>query len=59
MVLIKQEVYLKENMWKNIRKKCMNCSGESENEVRLCPVLNCPLFPYRFGKADKRRVQNT
>lgn len=46
-------------MWKNIRKKCMNCSGESENEVRLCPVLNCPLFPYRFGKADKRRVQNT
>ncbi|MBN1275560.1 hypothetical protein JXA12_04695 [Candidatus Woesearchaeota archaeon] len=33
-----------------IRKKCLDCSGGSYKEVRLCPVVNCPLWHLRFGK---------
>ena len=21
-----------------------------KNEVKLCPIKDCPLYPYRFGK---------
>ena len=35
---------------KAIRAKCLDCSGESAKEVRLCPIKKCPLYPYRFGK---------
>jgi len=35
---------------KSIRMKCLDCSGGSTKEVRLCPVENCPLYPYRMGK---------
>lgn len=35
---------------KAIRAKCLDCSGGSSKEVRLCPVTDCPLYPYRFGK---------
>ena len=34
---------------KAIRKKCLDCSGYSSNEVKLCPVDDCPLYQYRFG----------
>jgi hypothetical protein len=40
---------------KAIRKKCLDCSGESHNEVSLCPVTGCPLYPYRFGKNPNRK----
>lgn len=33
-----------------IRAKCLECSNNSANEVKICPIKNCPLFPYRFGK---------
>ena len=32
---------------KAIRAKC---SGGSANEVKLCPIHDCALWPYRFGK---------
>lgn len=42
---------------KAIRKRCLNCSGFSPQEVKDCPCFEndgnlerCPLFPYRFGK---------
>lgn len=35
---------------KAIRAKCLDCSCGSANEVKLCPITECPLFPYRFGK---------
>lgn len=34
----------------SIRNKCLDCSGGSYKEVRLCPIQNCDLWPYRFGK---------
>ncbi len=38
---------------KSIRQKCLDCSGGARKEVALCPVENCPLYPYRFGKRPK------
>ena len=34
---------------KAIRLKCRDCSNGSTKEIRLCPIGNCPLWPYRFG----------
>ncbi len=35
---------------KAIRAKCLDCSGGSPKEVRLCLIHTCSLYPYRFGK---------
>lgn len=32
-----------------IRANCLQCRGSS-HEVKLCPIEDCPLFPFRFGK---------
>lgn len=39
---------------KAIRAHCLECSGKSTNEVRLCPISVCPLFPYRLGHNPAR-----
>jgi hypothetical protein len=39
---------------KAIRAKCLDCCGGSANEVKLCEIEDCPLFPYRFGKRPVR-----
>ena len=39
---------------KAIRAKCLDCSGGHPKEVRLCPVTDCPLWPYRMGKNPQR-----
>jgi len=36
-----------------IKLKCLDCSGESPKEVSLCPIFDCPLYPYRFGYSPK------
>ena len=33
-----------------IRKKCLDCSGDSSKGVRYCPCCDCTLWFYRFGK---------
>ena len=35
---------------KAIRKYCLDCSGDSVNEVKICPCKDCFLYPYRLGK---------
>lgn len=40
---------------KAIRLKCLDCSYNSSNEVRLCPVTDCILYPFRFGKNPFRK----
>ncbi len=37
---------------KAIRAKCLDCS-ETCNDVRLCPVTDCALWPWRFGMHHK------
>lgn len=39
---------------KAIRAKCLDCSGGSAQEVRLCPVKDCPLFAYRMGRGNRK-----
>lgn len=39
---------------KAIRAKCLDCCCGSSNEVRLCTIEKCPLYPYRFGKNPNR-----
>jgi len=33
-----------------IRKKCLDCSNGSSQEVKLCPIEDCELYQYRMGK---------
>ena len=42
------------NPVKAIRKKCLDCSGESSEEVKKCEIENCALHPFRFGKNPYR-----
>ena len=37
-------------IFKAIKEKCLDCSGFSANNVKECPCVDCPLFPYRFGE---------
>ena len=37
-----------------IRAKCLDCCCGQVNEVRLCPCLDCSLYPYRLGKDPAR-----
>jgi hypothetical protein len=37
-----------------IRAKCLECSGGSVPEVRLCGMQDCPLWPYRMGRNPQR-----
>jgi hypothetical protein len=32
-----------------IRTKCLDCSGGSVAEIRLCVMERCPLYPFRRG----------
>lgn len=34
---------------KAIRLKCLDCCCGSSNEVKLCTVSRCPLYPFREG----------
>ena len=40
---------------KAIRAKCLDCCCGSANEVRLCTIPDCALYPYRFGKNPFKR----
>ncbi|WP_164845556.1 hypothetical protein [Anaerosphaera multitolerans] len=41
-----------------IRKKCLDCSGQSFKEVKECPIKKCPLYRYRLGYEEKGEVKN-
>jgi hypothetical protein len=42
---------------KAIRAKCLDCSNHRFKEVRLCPVIDCPLWPYRHGRGYEDPLQ--
>ena len=43
------------NPVKAIRAYCMECSNGSTAEVKECPVVRCPLYPFRMGKNPYRQ----
>lgn len=36
-----------------IREKCLDCCCGESSEVKNCPVTNCPLHTFRFGRKPK------
>lgn len=38
-----------------LRLKCLDCSNESSQEVRLCTAVGCASWPFRMGKNPWRR----
>ena len=40
---------------KAIRAQCLECRNGNNNEVRLCPITDCPLYAFRFGKNPYRQ----
>ena len=40
---------------KAIRKKCLDCSCFQPTEVKLCPMTDCTLYPFRHGRNVKRK----
>ena len=35
--------------------KCLDCMCGQATEVRLCPISDCPLYPYRMGHNPNRK----
>jgi len=35
---------------KAIRVKCLECCRNSSAEIKICPVSDCALWPYRLGR---------
>ena len=44
---------------KAIKAKCLDCCCDQANEVKHCPVKDCPLHPFRFGKNPFRKREPT
>lgn len=42
---------------KAIRLKCIDCMCGQVNEVKVCPMEQCPLYPYRFGRNPNLKRQ--
>ena len=40
---------------KAIRSHCLDCMCGQATEVRLCPVADCSLYPYRMGHNPNRK----
>lgn len=38
---------------KAIRAKCLECCCNQRQEVKLCTVTDCSLYPYRMGRRPK------
>jgi hypothetical protein len=43
------------NPVKAIRAFCMECSCGQTSEVKECPIVKCPLYPFRMGKNPYRQ----
>jgi hypothetical protein len=37
-----------------LRLRCIDCSGASAAEVRLCTLVQCPAWPFRMGSSPWR-----
>ena len=44
----------RKNPIKAIRQHCLGCSNGSMDEVANCRVVNCEIYPFRFGKNPYR-----
>jgi hypothetical protein len=47
--------YVQTRVLSAIRAKCIDCSGGSALEVKLCRSVRCALFPFRLGSNPWRK----
>jgi hypothetical protein len=40
---------------KAIRLKCRDCTCDQREEIRLCTITQCPLYPFRLGHSPGRK----
>ena len=38
-----------------LRARCLDCCGDQEKEVALCPAVDCPSWPFRMGTDPWRK----
>jgi len=43
------------NPVKAIREKCLDCCCGSSQEVKMCVITDCALFPFRMGNNPYRK----
>ena len=44
-----------------IKSKCLSCANFQREEVRMCPVVTCPLHsvrPYQHGEQDQKDAES-
>lgn len=41
---------------KAIRAHCIQCSNGQARQVPLCPMFDCPLYPFRMGRSPYTRA---
>ena len=44
---------------KAMRKKCIDCTAGSYKEIRLCMIVECAIYPYRFGRRPNKATLDT
>ena len=44
---------------KAMRKKCLDCTCNQHQEIRLCTVIDCAIYPYRMGKRPDQLTLDT
>ena len=54
MGVLTQELAIRLPPVRAIKKYCRAICAGSPKETRLCPVSDCPLYPYRQGKNSAR-----
>ena len=42
-----------------IRRKCLDCTVWQPGEIANCPMVDCALWPYRFGGDPWRKAPRT
>ena len=38
-----------------IKEKCLDCTCGQREEVKQCPITDCPLYGFRLGKNMNRK----
>jgi len=44
------KMFINSKIFKAVKAKCLDCSGNSVTNVKECPAKDCSLWPYRFGE---------
>lgn len=42
---------------KQIRKSCLECSGNQTKQVLFCQIIDCPLWYLRFGTYPRTKIK--